>query len=163
MDRTENTVHHCCSSTAAVGTCLFVKPLLSNDSCVYAYLAIVDQQWVYILHCSLLKTIHPRQPISLPPFLFREGRACDVSDGSCLPFLWLGSHSDYSPTATSLRLFILSGSLIRCQLIQVYHHPSFWLVWANFPRVINAPTSLALKLLVVFPSVWVVADSSTMS
>jgi hypothetical protein len=32
-----------------MGTCLFVKPLLSKDSCIFAYLAVVTQQWVYLL------------------------------------------------------------------------------------------------------------------
>jgi hypothetical protein len=35
-----------------VGTCLFAKPLLSNDSCIFAYLATVAQQRVYMLQYS---------------------------------------------------------------------------------------------------------------
>jgi hypothetical protein len=42
--------------------------------------------------------------------------------------LWLSSHSDYSPTAPAapfLRPCMPSGSLIRCQSVQVYpHHPA---------------------------------------
>jgi hypothetical protein len=35
-------------STAAVETRLFAKPLLSNDFCIFAYLAVFAQQRVYI-------------------------------------------------------------------------------------------------------------------
>jgi hypothetical protein len=49
---------------------------------------------------------------------------------------WLGSHGDYSPTATatpSLKLLVPSGSLIRCQSVQVYyHHPAFGRVGRNY-------------------------------
>jgi hypothetical protein len=31
-----------------MGTCLFAKPLLSNGSCRFAYLAVVAQQRVYV-------------------------------------------------------------------------------------------------------------------
>jgi hypothetical protein len=41
LGRTENTVLHCCSSIDSVGTCLFAKPLLSNGSFIFAYLALV--------------------------------------------------------------------------------------------------------------------------
>jgi hypothetical protein len=56
---------------------------------------------------------------------FPEVCACDVCDLSLLPSLWLGSHGDYSlaaAAAPSLRLLILSGSLIRCEPAQLYHH-----------------------------------------
>jgi hypothetical protein len=33
----------------ALGTCLFAKELISNGSCIFAYLAVVAQQRVYIL------------------------------------------------------------------------------------------------------------------
>jgi hypothetical protein len=35
-----------------VGTCLFTKPLLSNGSCIFAYIEIVAQQRVYMLQCK---------------------------------------------------------------------------------------------------------------
>jgi hypothetical protein len=54
-------------------------------------------------------------------FYFSEGCAS-------LPSPWLGFHCDYpltAPTAHSLRPLVLSGSMIRCQSVQVYrHHPS---------------------------------------
>jgi hypothetical protein len=56
---------------------------------------------------------------------FSKGCVCDVCDWPRLPFPWLGSHGDYSPTAPtapSLRPLNLSGSLIRCKPVQVYHH-----------------------------------------
>jgi hypothetical protein len=64
-------------------------------------------------------------------FFFSWGCACDVCDRPRLPSPWLGSRWDYSPTvpvAPCLRLFVLSGSLMRCQPNQVYHHH------ASFPR-----------------------------
>jgi hypothetical protein len=44
-----NTATHCCSSIFAVRTCFFAKPLLSNGSCIFAYLAVVVQQRVYYM------------------------------------------------------------------------------------------------------------------
>jgi hypothetical protein len=58
-------------------------------------------------------------------FFFSEGCACDICDEPRLPFPWLGSHGDYSPTAPaapSLRPLILRGSLIRCEPVKLYHH-----------------------------------------
>jgi hypothetical protein len=58
-------------------------------------------------------------------FFFSEGCVCDICDRSHLPSPRLGSHGDYSPTipaAPSLRPLVLSGSLIRCEPFQVYHH-----------------------------------------
>jgi hypothetical protein len=78
-----------------------------------------------MLHCSLLKAIHPEWPTGVPPFLLFRGLClrclCLVSPSSP----WLGFHGDYSPTAPtapSLRPLIPSDSLIRCQSVQVYHH-----------------------------------------
>jgi hypothetical protein len=33
----------------SVGTCLFAKALVSNGSCIFAYLEVVAQQRVYML------------------------------------------------------------------------------------------------------------------
>jgi hypothetical protein len=44
MDCTENTTLHRCSSIVATGTCFFVKPLLSNGCCIFAYLTVIAQQ-----------------------------------------------------------------------------------------------------------------------
>jgi hypothetical protein len=86
-------------------------------------------------------------------FFFSEGCACDNCNQPRLPSLWLSSHGDYSPTAPSLRPLVLSSFLIRCKPVQVYHHQlrsrvPFHSVQAKVPRVGDAPTSLALKLLV---------------
>jgi hypothetical protein len=48
MNRLEN-ISHCCNSIVSVGTCLFAKPLLSNGSCIFAYLAVVAQQRICVL------------------------------------------------------------------------------------------------------------------
>jgi hypothetical protein len=70
-------------------------------------------------HCFLLKAIRPNWPTGAPPFF--------LSRGLCLLRLWLASPSFpwlgffrgvYSPTAPAAP----SGSLIRCQSVQVYHH-----------------------------------------
>jgi hypothetical protein len=37
-----------------VGTCLFAKPLLSNGSFIFAYHAVIAQQWVYMLQYILV-------------------------------------------------------------------------------------------------------------
>jgi hypothetical protein len=55
MKHTENIIPHFSSSIVAMGTCLFTKLLLSNGSCILAYLPVIAQQWVYMPHCSLLK------------------------------------------------------------------------------------------------------------
>jgi hypothetical protein len=39
----------CYSAIVSIETCLFAKPLLSNGSCIFAYLAVVAQQRVYML------------------------------------------------------------------------------------------------------------------
>jgi hypothetical protein len=48
MDIVENAAPHCCSSVVSVGTCLFAKALLSNKSCIFAYVAVVARQRVDI-------------------------------------------------------------------------------------------------------------------
>jgi hypothetical protein len=63
--------------------------------------------------------------IAYDHFLFSEGYAFDVCDRFHLSPSWLGSHGDYSPTAPaalSLRPLVPSGSLTRCQSVQVYCH-----------------------------------------
>jgi hypothetical protein len=66
----------------------------------------------------------------------------------------LVSEGDYCPTAPSLRPLIPSGSLIRCEPVQVYHHQPysrvpFRSVRSTVPRVVDALISLAFKLLVL--------------
>jgi hypothetical protein len=55
-DCVENATPHCCSQVVSMGTCLSVKELLSNGSCIFAYLAIIAQQWVYVLQYT--NTMH---------------------------------------------------------------------------------------------------------
>jgi hypothetical protein len=58
-------------------------------------------------------------------FFYSDDCACDVCDRLTLLSPWLGSHGDYSPTVPappSLRTLVPSGSLIRCQAVQVYRH-----------------------------------------
>jgi hypothetical protein len=50
MDRTVNTVFLLLFPIVAVQTCLFTKPLLSNDCYIFAYIAVVTQQQVYMPH-----------------------------------------------------------------------------------------------------------------
>jgi hypothetical protein len=76
-------------------------------------------------------------------------------------FAW--SLSPTAPAAPSLRQLIPSGSLIRCQLIHVYHHPSFLLVWTKLARVASAPTTPALTLCAVSSFILEGADPFTMS
>jgi hypothetical protein len=67
-------------------------------------------------------------------FFFSEGCAYNVCDQSCLPSLWLISHSDHSPTALTapaLRPLIQRGSLKRCEPVQVYHHHHHLFRWCG--------------------------------
>jgi hypothetical protein len=41
MGRIESAAPDCCSSVVAMGTCLFVKPLLSNGCCIYTYSEVI--------------------------------------------------------------------------------------------------------------------------
>jgi hypothetical protein len=44
-------------SIVVVQTCLFAMPLISNDSCIFAYLAVVNQQRVYMPQYVLIHTV----------------------------------------------------------------------------------------------------------
>jgi hypothetical protein len=95
LDRVENII-----------LCYCLWPLPSNGRCLQSHYIAMGVQ----VYCH---------------FFFSKGCACDVCDWSRLPSLWLSSHSDYSPTvpaAPSLRPLVLSGSLLRWELVQVYHH-----------------------------------------
>jgi hypothetical protein len=104
-------------------------------------------------------------------FLFFENCACDLRYQSRLPSPWIGSHDDYSPTAPtapSLRSLAPSVSLIRCELVQMYHHQPrarvpFGSMQAEVPKVVDAPTSLTLQLWVVYSLVSERAEPSTVS
>jgi hypothetical protein len=66
VGRVENTAHHCCSSIVSVGVCLLTKPLRSNGSCIFAYLAVAAQQRIYMLQyfkTSVLRQESGRQTI----------------------------------------------------------------------------------------------------
>jgi hypothetical protein len=79
------------------------------------------------------------------------------------PSPWLGSYGEFSPTAPTLRPLVLSGSRIRCELVQVYHHqpqsrvlldslyhiyPDDYLLWALWGWVVGW---------FLFHAVWVIA------
>jgi hypothetical protein len=89
------------------------------------------------------------------PFFFSEGHACDACDQCHLSPLWLSSPGDYTLTAppvSSLRL-IPSGSMIRCELVQVYHHqpwsrvppdPVYYIIYPSYYLVQALPLILEL-------------------
>jgi hypothetical protein len=58
--RTAQKTHFLCYfSIFSMGTCVLEKPLLSNDSCIFALLAVVAKQRVYILeYASGYKNVH---------------------------------------------------------------------------------------------------------
>jgi hypothetical protein len=118
----------------------------------------------------------PTQGLVCPVFTLQ---LCLVSPSSP----WLDLHGvcfPTSPTARSLRPFILSGSLKRCEPVQVYHHhPSFHIMThhnrmqtikillsddeAKLSRVAGVPTSLALNLCAVSSFILEAANPSIMS
>jgi hypothetical protein len=78
-----------------------------------------------MLHSSLLKAIRPNRLQAYRNFLFSDVCACEVCDRSRLPCFWLCCHDDYfttAPAAPFLRLFLSSGSLLRCEPVQVHQH-----------------------------------------
>jgi hypothetical protein len=100
-------------------------------------------------HCSLVKLFVQSGLLAYDYFFFSECCDFDVCDHLSLPYTWLISYNSYSPiapTAPSLRPFVPSGSLIRCEPAQVckfyhrskvpldpvYHviYPGDYLVWA---------------------------------
>jgi hypothetical protein len=90
---------------------------------MFAYLTI--QQWAYMLTASSLRLFVLNSLQAYCHLFFFEGCTVDICDTSHLPSLWIISHGDYSSTAiaaSSLRPLILNSSLIRCRLVQVYHH-----------------------------------------
>jgi hypothetical protein len=97
---------------------------------------------------------------------FSEGRACNVCASFHLPFCGSISHGVYSPSASaapSLRLLVLSGSLIGCQSVQVYHHHLPLVGAAKVPRVVNAPAFMAPTLCAISSFVSEGVYLSTMS
>jgi hypothetical protein len=48
MERIENTFHLLLYPIVVVETRLFAKPLFSNGSYIFSYLAVVARQWVYM-------------------------------------------------------------------------------------------------------------------
>jgi hypothetical protein len=48
MNCTEKAIPLLLFTMVAMQTCLFSKPLLSNGHRIFAYLAVVAQQWVYM-------------------------------------------------------------------------------------------------------------------
>jgi hypothetical protein len=47
-ESTENILPQLLYPIVAVETRLFAKPVLSNGCCIFAYLVVVAQQWVYM-------------------------------------------------------------------------------------------------------------------
>jgi hypothetical protein len=68
---------------------------------------------LYVLLCSLLKAIPTEETTGVPPFLLFRRR--------CLRRR-LGSYSDYSANAPSLRQLVPNGSLIKCELTKMYQY-----------------------------------------
>jgi hypothetical protein len=78
-----------------------------------------------MLYCSLFKVIRPNSLQAYRHFLFPTDSACYVCERSRLPTPWLVSHDEYSPiapAAPSLMPLVPSGTLIRREPLQVYHH-----------------------------------------
>jgi hypothetical protein len=102
-------------------------PLPSNCRCLIVSWSLPSNGST----CHIAPTLRLFVPNSLQAyrhFFFSEGCPCDVCDRPRFPFPWLGSHGDYSPTAPIapfLKPFALSGSPIRCKLVQVYQHHFF--------------------------------------
>lgn len=145
-----NTVAHLrsCCLVMVIGSLLVLLLLTSNDHIAPS-----------------LRLILLNSPQICCHFFFSKCCACDVCDQSCPPFLWLDSQGDYPPTAPSLRPPIPSGSLIRCQSVQVYHqHPSFPIgVGKSSESGQCSYISDPFKLLVASSFAWAVVSSSTMS
>jgi hypothetical protein len=100
---------------------MFSEPLPRNSIGTSAYLTVAAQEErLCMLHCSLLKAIHPKWPIGILPFIIFQGLYL-VSPSS----LWLGFHGVYSPTAStapSLRPLVPSDSHTGCHSVQMYYH-----------------------------------------
>jgi hypothetical protein len=54
MDWTENTAPLLMYATVAIETCFFAKLLVSNRCCIFAYLAVIVQQHVYMPHYDFI-------------------------------------------------------------------------------------------------------------
>jgi hypothetical protein len=94
--------------------------------CIFAYLAVVSQQRVYMPHCSLLKAICPEYPTGVLPFLFWG--VCFWRLLSALAFfpvaLFARRLTPTAPTTPSSRPLIPSASPITCDPVHLYHHHS---------------------------------------
>jgi hypothetical protein len=101
-------------------------------------------------------SLRPFAPNSLHAyrhFFLSEGWACDICDWPHFSLPWLDSHGDYSPTPPSLKSLVPSGSLIRCQSVQVYHHhprlrapldPAYHIIYPGYCLVRALPWGLRL-------------------
>jgi hypothetical protein len=95
-----------------------LQPLSSNGYCIASYFMVMDPL-PSICHTA------PSLRLSYRHFFFTKSCVCNVCDQPSLPSPWLGFHNDYSATAsaaTSLRPNFPTGSLKRCEPVQVYHH-----------------------------------------
>jgi hypothetical protein len=82
---------------------------------------ISDYVWLLrnMSHCSLLRAVRPTNPNGYRWSFFSDASSCDT-------LLFLNSCGCYSPTlsaAPSLRPLVLSGSLIRCEMVQCTNFP----------------------------------------
>jgi hypothetical protein len=111
MDHAENTI----PLLVYTGCCIVM------DSCCDSTFIV----WVNMPTAASLRLLVPSSLQAYNHFFFPEGCNCDVCDRHRLPSPWRGSQGDYSPTvpaAPSLRPLVPSGSLIRYQPVQLYHH-----------------------------------------
>jgi hypothetical protein len=53
LENVSNTASHCCQ-IVSIWIWLFEKPLLSNGCCTFAYLVVITQQQVNMLHYKSL-------------------------------------------------------------------------------------------------------------
>jgi hypothetical protein len=113
MDRTENIVPlllcNCCRGNMLVCE--------ANGCCISCFWSLPSNGST----CHMAPSSRLFVPKAYRYFFFSEGCACDVCDRRRLPSPWLSFRSDYSPAAPSLRPLVMSGSLIRCVPVQVYH------------------------------------------
>jgi hypothetical protein len=84
----------CCLATG-----VFAQPFPSNSCLCWLHNSCLEQ----ICHItSSLRQFVPNSQQAYRHFFFSEGCACDIWDRPRLPFPWLGSRGDYSPTAPAL-------------------------------------------------------------
>jgi hypothetical protein len=107
-------IFHCCVHSHRHRLHKYTIPLLFFTSCCLAMAGCRDHKSCFECTCHIAPSLRLLVPSSLQAyrhFLFSQGCARDVCDQPHLPSPWLSSHSDYSPTAPSLRPLDQSSSL----------------------------------------------------